>query len=316
MTTAAPDETFNPFAPGYAEWPYDQFAHLREAGPVLPSPFGGWQLYSYDDCFRLLRTPGASVDEDNVTHDSLIRQAMDAVKAEYGLEQGKRRTLLFLDPPDHTRIRRLVARVFTPRAIEKLRAEAQRLTDEMLADIGPGDEFELISTLAFPLPFQVISHMLGMPGGDTEQLHDWSHTLAGTLDPIVDPQTMPDVVAAAEGMTAHLTDVVAWRRDNPGDDLLSGMIAKAEDGDELSDEELLDQLLLLFIAGHETTVNLIGNGALQLLRHPDQLRRLQQDASLINNAVEECLRFDPPVQMTRRITMEPFEAQGQQIDPG
>ena len=319
MTTTSDTDAplFNPFEPGYAEWPYDQFARLREAGPVLPSPVGGWQLFSYEDCFRLLREPGTSVEDRNIAEDRTLRdEAFERVAADLGIERFENRSILNIDPPDHTRLRKLVARVFTPRAIERLRPEVQSLVDAALADVGPSDAFDLIETLAFPLPFQVISHMLGMPEGDTEQLRDWSHQLAGTLDPILDEDQLRSSMLAAMHMRAHLTEVIAWKRANPADDLLSGMIEQSDDGDALSDEELLDQVVLLFIAGHETTVNLIGNGTMQLLRHPDQLQRLRDDPALIVGAVEECLRFDPPVQMTRRITMAPFEASGHTIPPG
>ncbi|WP_436792924.1 cytochrome P450 [Actinospongicola halichondriae] len=307
---------FNPFEDGYAQWPYDQFARLREAGPVLPSPLGGWQLFSYDDCFQLLREPGTSVEEENIAEPIFDTAATAQFARDHGFEPFSNRSILNIDPPDHTRLRKLVARVFTPRAIERLRPEVQRLVDEAMRDIGPGDRFDLIATLAFPLPFQVISLMLGMPEGKTEELRGWSHTLAGSLDPILSDDQMLATLQAGQSMRTHLQEVIAWKRANPADDLLSAMIEQSDDGDALTDEELLHQLSLLFIAGHETTVNLIGNGMLQLLRHPEQLGRLRDDAELIGDAVEECLRFDPPVQMTRRITMAPFEASGHTIEPG
>ena len=308
---------FDPFEPGFTAWPYGQYARLRDAGPVLPSPLGGWQLFAYDDCFRLLREPGLSVDVDNVENPTFRTDAFDHIAAELGIEQQGNRSILELDPPDHTRLRKLVARVFTPRAIEALRPEVQRLVDEALEGLGPGDHFDLISTLAFPLPFQVISHMLGMPeSDDTAQLRDWSHTLAGTLDPIFDESQIRRAFEASVAMRDHLTEVIAWKRANPADDLLSGLISKHEDGDQLTDQELLDQVTLLFIAGHETTVNLIGNGTLALLEHRDQWDRLVSDPDLIGNAVEECLRFDPPVQMTRRVTTAPYEVRGQEIPAG
>ena len=316
MTDTAPPALFDPFEPGYTEWPYHQFARLREAGPVLPSPLGGWQLFAYDDCFRLLREPGTSVEDRNIANPTFRSDAFDRIAAEHGIERFENRSILNIDPPDHTRLRKLVARVFTPRAIEQLRPEVQGLVDEALASTGRGDDFDLIATLAFPLPFQVISLMLGMPDGDTDELRDWSHTLAGTLDPMLDEDQMRRAFAASASMRAHLTDVIAWKRANPADDLLSGMISQSEDGDALTDDELLDQVTLLFIAGHETTVNLIGNGVLQLLEHRDQWDRLVEDPSIIAGAIEECLRFDPPVQMTRRITMAPFEVRGTEIGPG
>ena len=308
---------FNPFEPGYAEWPYDQFARLREAGPVLPSPMGGCQLFRYEDCFRLLRDPNTSVEDHNISDELTLRNdAFARAAEELGVDAFENRSILNIDPPDHTRLRKLVARVFTPRAIERLRPMVQELVDEALTPVGRGERFELISTLAFPLPFQVITRMLGMPDGDTEQLRDWSHRLAGTLDPILSEEQVREALDSALKLRAHLTEVIAWKRANPADDLLSGMIEQSDDGDALTDQELLDQLVLLFIAGHETTVNLIGNGTLALLRHPAELERLRRDPSLIGGAVEECLRFDPPVQMTRRITLEPFEASGTTIEPG
>lgn len=316
MTETTNTPMFDPFEDGYAEWPYDQFARLREAGPVLPSPLGGWQCFGYDDCFRLLREPGTSVLEENIAEPFFDREAAIRLAEEHGFEPFDNRSILNIDPPDHTRLRKLVARVFTPRAIEGLRPEVQRLVDDALADVDPGDDLELISSLAFPLPFQVISFMLGMPEGKTEELRGWSHTLAGSLDPILSDEQLLATFRARDSMRDHLQEVIEWKRSNPGDDLLSAMIEQSDDGDALRDDELQDQLSLLFIAGHETTVNLIGNGTLQLLRHPDQLARLRDVPDLIGGAVEECLRFDPPVQMTRRITMAPFEASGHTIEPG
>ncbi len=316
MTDTTSTPMFDPFEAGYAEWPYDQFARLLEAGPVLPSPLGGWQLFGYDDCFQLLREPGTSVEERNIAEPIFDQAAAIRLAEENGFEPFDNRSILNIDPPDHTRLRKLVARVFTPRAIERLRPEVQRLVDDDLATVGSSDEFELISSLAFPLPFAVISFMLGMPDGKTEELRGWSHTLAGSLDPILSDDQLLETMRAGQSMRLHLQEVIDWKRANPADDLLSAMIEQSDDGDALTDEELLHQLSLLFIAGHETTVNLIGNGTLQLLRHPDQLARLRDDPELIGGAVEECLRFDPPVQMTRRITMAPFEASGHTIEPG
>ena len=314
MTDTADATRFDPFEPGFTTWPYDQYARLRQAGPVLPSPLGGWQLFAYDDCFRLLREPGTSVEDRNIANPTFRSDAFERIAADLGIDRFENRSILNLDPPDHTRLRKLVARVFTPRAIDRLRPEVQRLVDEALDATGPS--FDLISALAFPLPFQVISFMLGMPEGDVDELRSWSHTLAGTLDPMLDEEQIEEAFRASIAMRGHLTDVIRWKRANPADDLLSGMISQSEDGDALTDSELLDQVTLLFIAGHETTVNLIGNGVLQLLEHREQWERLVDDPSLVVGAIEECLRFDPPVQMTRRITMAPFEARGTVIGPG
>jgi cytochrome P450 len=153
------------------------------------------------------------------------------------------------------------------------------------------------------LPFRVISEMLGMPDTDTEQLREWSGLLVRTLEPVADPDTLRAIASAGEAMNDLVSDVITWKRAHPADDLLSALIAAEEHGDALSDTELADQVALLFIAGHETTVNLVGNGMLALLRHDDQRHILQSDLSQAGNGVEELLRYDPPVQMTRRITL-------------
>src|SRR5207248_6695134 len=192
----------------------------------------------------------------------------------------------------------------------------QELVDESLDRAAEGGEMELVSDYAFALPFAVISEMLGMPPTDTEKLRDWSGTLVRTLEPVADPALMLAIRDAAEHMRALITDVIKWKRENLSDDMLSGLIAAEENGDMLSDEELLEQVMLLYIAGHETTVNLIGNGTLALLRNPDQLLRLRADRSLDAAAVEEFLRYDAPVQMTRRITLTDVEVGGKTIPEG
>src|SRR6185295_9773729 len=158
----------------------------------------------------------------------------------------------------------------------------------------------------FPLPFAVISEMLGMPAADRDQLRSWSHTLVKTLEPLIGPDDVPEVMAASDSMIQHVNAAIEWKRSAPADDLLSAMIAAEEEGDRLSTEELIAQVILLFVAGHETTVNLIGNGTLSLLRNPEQLARLHEHPEMIGNAIEELLRYDSPVQFTRRITLQPI----------
>ena len=175
---------------------------------------------------------------------------------------------------------------------------------------------ELIGDLAFPLPFAVISEMLGMPEADSAQLREWSGTLVRSLEPLVDPDLIRAIADAGEQMHGFTAEAITWKRRHPGDDLLSALIAAEEEGDVLTDDELVDQVMLLYIAGHETTVNLIGNGTLALLRRRTQLDRLRSDASLDANAIEELLRYDPPVQMTRRVTLDDVEIGGQLIERG
>jgi cytochrome P450 len=224
--------------------------------------------------------------------------------------------MLNTDAPDHTRLRRLVAKAFTPRTIENLRPRIQQLVDEALDRAAAAGEMELVSELAFPLPFVVISEMLGIPDADRDQIREWSGTLVRSLEPNVDPDQIIAIADAGDAMGAFVADVIAWKRKEPSDDLLSRLIVAEEQGDMLTDEELSAQVGLLFIAGHETTVNLIGNGTLALVRQRDELKRLRDDPSLDANAIEELLRYDSPVQMTRRITLHDVEVGGRTIPAG
>jgi cytochrome P450 len=233
----------------------------------------------------------------------------------FGYERSERgtRAILNLDPPDHTRIRRLAQQAFTPRRVETLLARIQSLVDETLDAVEPAGGMDVIADLAFPLPFAVISELLGMPDTDRSEMRRWSHTLIKTLEPIVMPEEFPAILDAGEHLNDHVVAAIEWKRREPGDDLLSALIAAEEEGDRLSPAELRDQVVLLYLAGHETTVNLIGNGTLAVLRHPDQHAALRADPDLIGNAVEELLRYDSPVQFSRRITLADVELGGETI---
>ena len=307
--------TYNPFEPGFAEDPYPQYRAMREHEPVHESPFGIWILFRYDDVLHFLRDPSLSVEEGKAKPTVLDQFADEVLGADRDRETGTR-AMLNRDPPDHTRLRRLVSKAFTPRRIEGLRPRVQQLVDEALDRAAEGSGMELMSDYAFPLPFTVISEMLGMPPTDADKLRDWSGTLVRTLEPVADPALMHAILEASQHMRALILDVIDWKRRNLSDDLLSGLIAAEEEGDALSDEELLEQVMLLYIAGHETTVNLIGNGTLALLRNPDQLARLRADESLDASAVEELLRYDSPVQMSRRVTVTDVEVRGKTIPDG
>jgi cytochrome P450 len=312
---------FNPFEPGFHEDPYTQYARLRAEDPVHATVLGPWVLTRYDDVFAVLRDAGHSVQDSSiaVSEDSSRRDLFEAALSEAGLEPDTDRgshAILNLDPPDHTRIRGLMSKVFTPRRIEGLRPRIQELVDDALARVEPMGEMDLIADLAFPLPFAVISEMLGMPEADMDSVREWSGAMVKTLDPVLAPE---DIVAGYHGsrqLEALLDEVLEAKRRSPADDLLSALLAVEDDGSTLSSEELRDQVVLLYLAGHETTVNLIGNGVLALLRNPDQLDRLQADPRLDAQAVDELLRYDPPVQLSRRITTAPLEIGGRTIGPG
>ena len=294
----------NPFAPGFFANPYEQYRDLRERAPVHQSPFGPWLITRYDDCIRLLRDPRTSVEERRVFDRRALLFGEDDPRRVRGTA-----AILNLDPPDHTRLRRLATKAFSPRRIEALGARIQQLVDELLdraverSRATADHTFDVISDLAFPLPFAVISELLGMPDTDRDTLRDVSHTLVLTLEPLTPPEAVPRLIAASDAMAAHVDDAIEWKRAHPADDLLSALIAVEEEGDRLSPQELRDQVTLLYIAGHETTVNLIGNGMLALFRHPEQLSHLRDEPTLIANAVDELLRFDGPVQFSRRVVL-------------
>lgn len=310
---------FNPFEPGFFDNPYDHYRQLREHDPVHFSPLGLWMLFDYSDCFSLLRNPRTSVEIAN-EHELSADARAERMRMFQELfpDRAPREStgILFVDPPDHTRLRKLMSKVFTPRRVEQLRPKVQELVDGMLDEVAGRGEMDLIADLAFPLPFVVISEMLGMPEADRLQLREWSHAMVKMLDPILSPDEMTAAVLSAERMFDHVAEVIAWKRDHLADDLLSALITAEEDGDVLTPEELADQVSLLFVAGHETTVNLIGNGVLALLQNRSQLELLQADPSLDANAVDELLRYDSPVQFSRRITVEEVRFGDHLIEPG
>ncbi|HEX5616627.1 MAG TPA: cytochrome P450 [Acidimicrobiia bacterium] len=307
----------NPFEPGFFDDPYAQYRAVRAADPVHLSPIGVWALFRYEDVQRVLRDPRLSVEERHA-RESIAPPTTPEMQAlvERRRERGSR-SMLNLDPPDHHRLRRLVQKVFTPRMVESLRPRVHELVDELLTSAlaRDGRSFDVIEDLAFPLPFVVISEMMGIPEGrDRFELRAWSGALVRTFDPVITPDEVMAAMDAGEHMGAYLAEVIEWKRDHPADDLLSALIAAEDEGDRLTEDELIDQVALLFIAGHETTVNLVGNGTLALLRHREQLELLRGDAALVPNAIEELLRYDSPVQMSRRVTLADLEI-GEHVIP-
>ncbi|MGI8791583.1 MAG: cytochrome P450 [Acidimicrobiales bacterium] len=316
--TTAP--VFNPFEPGYIENPYNQLAALREGDPVHETPLGFWFITRYDDVAQLLREKH-SVEERNGISGPMGDMAEETMREILGdryeeVSETNQRSMLSLDPPDHTRLRRLVSKAFTPRMMEELRPLVQSLVDGYLDTAEAAGGMNVISGLAFPLPFEVISQMLGMPDTDRDKVRGWSSTMVRSLDPVFDPDLMRQIAEASEQMVAFVDEAIAWKRNAPADDLLSALIAAEEEGDKLSAEELRIQVILLYIAGHETTVNLIGNGVKALLENPDQLQKWRDDPSLDDNAVEELLRYDAPVQFTRRIPLTDIEIRGKTVPKG
>jgi cytochrome P450 len=312
MTETADESlVFDPFAAGFAEDPYPHYAELRAATAIQQHPLGFWLLTRHADVAELLRS-GLSVEARNLAPSPLreLRQSYGADRASGAV------SMLDRDPPDHTRLRKLVAKVFTPRSIAALEPGITELVDASLDRLARQRRADLVAELAFPLPFTVISRMLGMPPTDHARLRELTGTLVRSLEPVIDPDVLRAIDAADEELIARTWQAIEWKRANPADDLLTALISAEADGDVLSDDELVAQVILLYVAGHETTVNLLANGVLALLRHPDQLTALRERPELAANAVEEFLRYDSPVQLTRRITTEPFTIAGQRLQAG
>jgi len=298
--------TFNPFDPAFRANPHPFYDALREHDPVHLAPGGLVVLTRYDDVASVLRSNDFSRDVEKSAKpvDDPIRTRMRERRRDSS------KSILNLDPPDHTRLRRLVSKSFTPSAIEQLRPLVQRFVDDALDDVErrvrDGGSLELIDDLAFPVPFLVISAMLGMPIDRAEELRQWSQVITRTLEPTVALTDLDEADVAFAGLLPFLDEVIAQRRRNLGDDMLSSLLAAEESGDKLTTDELVTFVVLLYIAGHETTVNLVGNSMLALLRTPEQLR-VAREHGLDSNAVDELLRFDGPVQHTIRIPLKPVQ---------
>ncbi|CAM4196327.1 cytochrome P450 [Kibdelosporangium persicum] len=304
---------FNPFSPGFFDDPYPHYKQLAEEHPVQDHPLGFWFLSRYDDVLALLRA-GQSVEIRNMA-DGPVRQQVDAVTAGDQVSV-LTASMLDRDPPDHTRLRALVTKVFTRRAISALAPRITALVDAALDEMAEQGSTNLVEQLAFPLPFAVISEMLGLPTVDSTRIRDLSGTLVRSLEVVTDEETARAIADANAELTVLTKELVAWKRANPADDLLTALITAEHEGQVLNEDELVAQVILLYVAGHETTVNLIANGTLALLHNPDQLALLHEQPDLAANAVEEFLRYDSPVQQTRRITITPYTVGDAEIPVG
>jgi cytochrome P450 len=307
--------SFNPFSPGFTDDPYPHYAELRVRRPVEVNPLGFWALWRHRDVAEVLRAK-LSVEEGRVSKRGPMAEIYERVYAEHGLSGGGVVSMLDRDPPDHTRLRRLVSQAFTPRAIAQLEPTIQKLVDGSLDAIDEAGTVNLIDALAFPLPFTVISVMMGMPETDTDELRELSSVAVRSLEPAPDEETIRNIVKAQMGLVRIANEAIEWKRKNPADDMLTALINAEEGGDKLSPEELIAQVILLYVAGHETTVNLIGNGTLALLRDREQLELWRDRPELDENAVEELLRYDSPVQMSGRVTIEDYDVDGTVIPAG
>ena len=311
---APPEEPvyFNPLDPATHADPYPAYRRLREHAPMLRSPLGSWVLTRYADIARVLRDPifGVGVDEASL----MLARAQGGPGVPTMMELS--RWMLFRDPPDHTRLRTLVNKAFTPRSLDALRPRVQEIVDGLIDGFAGRDEVDLITELALPLPVTVISEMLGLPIEDQPQAREWAEAIAQALDPIVTEEQARRADAAVDGLAEYIARVVASRRRSLGPDLVSRLIEAEDGGGHLSEAELISTVSLLFGAGHETTRNLIGNGMLALLRNPSELERLRRDPSLMRTAIEEMLRYDSPVQFGGRGARQDTVVAGEKVAAG
>jgi hypothetical protein len=312
VSTATPAQSR---PPGFAELislgepaviadPYPLLASIREASPFTVLDGALMVLARYEDCSRVLRDPRASSSRENsLLVPPQVRERRNRLD--------RTPSFLSLDPPDHTRLRGLVARAFTPRVVATLAPRIEQITTGLLDAVhaAGGGEFELVSQLAYPLPVKVISELLGVPPGDQARFAGWSARLAHSVQPAfgpIDAGELAQIEQAAQEFREYFTDLIARRKADPADDLLTKLIRAEDEGQRqdqrtLTTDELISTCVLLLVAGHETTVGLISNAMLALLRDPGQFAALAADPVLAADAVEETLRYDPPVQLTGRV---------------
>ncbi|HZP26113.1 MAG TPA: cytochrome P450 [Dehalococcoidia bacterium] len=304
---------YNPFDLRFRSNPYPLYAEMRQHEPVQWNAFLQlWVLTRYEHVEWLLNDPRFSADRRTAANPFV--QAMVARQEEFGA-LGRAPTMLGLDPPAHTRLRRLVSKAFTPRRVEELKPRIVDIVQDLLSQAG--QTFDIVRDLAWPLPVIVIAEMLGVPSADRDSFKRWSDDVAAALGA---PFTPPDVLEQSKVSVAEMSDyfrqIIRERRGAPQDDLISALLAAEEQRQSLTEEEMLSTCMLLLVAGNETTTNLIGNGVLALLRHPEQMQRLRGQPELIGPAVEEMLRYDSPVQATSRVAAQDIDLDGHQLKAG
>jgi cytochrome P450 len=293
---------FDPFEPGFVASPYEQYDRLRAHDPVHWSELlDGWVLTRHDDVVAVLRDPEVSVELDNARATGVVRMQRER-QARTGRSSN---TLVLLDDPDHNRLRRLLQRPFGPRPVEGVRAMVTARVDAAMAVLAPRGAMDVVGDFAYPLPVAVFNEMLGLPDEDAPRVRAWIQAVARMLDPVIDDDEHARCQALMDEMYDYLDGQIEAKRAAPADDVLTALVQAEEDGDRLTRDELVAQVVTLYVAGHEPTMSLIGTGLLALLRHPDQLALLRSRPDLLPNAVNELLRFDGPNQFVRRIAVRP-----------
>ncbi|MGW1613216.1 cytochrome P450 [Streptomyces sp. NPDC002285] len=314
---AAPSAlAFDPWDPAFLADPYPAYAELRARGRVhWFEPTNQWLVPHHADVSALLRDRRLGrTYQHRFTHEDFGRTAPPPEHEPFHVlnDHG----MLDLEPPDHTRIRRLVSKAFTPRTVEQLKPYVQGLAGELVSGLVEAGGGDLLTDVAEPLPVAVIAEMLGIPESDRAQLRPWSADICGMYELNPSEETATKAVRASVEFSEYLLELIAARRKEPGDDLISGLIAAYDEGDRLTEQEMISTAVLLLNAGHEATVNSTVNGWWALFRNPDQLAALRADHSLIPSAIEELMRYDTPLQLFERWVLDEIEIDGTTIPRG
>jgi cytochrome P450 len=312
MTTTA----FDPWSPEFVAYPYQAYARLREHEPVQYfEPTGQWVVSRYADVNALLRDRRLGRSYLHLaTHEEMGHEPDPPYLAPFW--HLIRNGMLDREPPDHTRLRRLVSAAFTPRRVERLRPVVQRMADDLVAGLVAAGGGDLIATVAEPLPVAVIAELLGVPEPDRHLLRPWSADICGMYELNPSRQAADAAVRASIEFSEYLRQLSRRRRAEPRDDLISALGQVVESGDRLTEDELIGSCVLLLNAGHEASVNVTGNGWWALFRNPDQLARLRAEPGLLDTAIEELMRYDTPLQMFERWVFEDIDVRGRHIERG
>jgi cytochrome P450 len=300
--SATASATFDPLEPGFLESPYEQYARLRAHDPVHWSELlEGWVVTRYDDVAALLRDPtsSTSVEIENANPTRLV------VGERTRMREANREahTLVLRDDPDHNRLRKLLQRPFGPRQIEGLRQMVRERVDAALAELAPRGAMDVIDDFAYPLPVGVFCEMFGIPDEDSPKVREWIGAVARNLDPVLSREEREHTQQLIDELYEYLDGQIDLKRAHPADDVMTQLVQPDADGDVMTRDELVAQIVTIYVAGHEPTTSLIGTGLLALLRHPDQLALLRAQPELLPNAIHELLRYDGPNQFVRRIAL-------------
>ncbi len=310
---------FDPFDPRFHDDPAELYIELRAQNPVHRSPLGFWVFTRHADCLAVLRDKRSSSDARNVDPEAIgapvVTQGPEGPAVQIYDDLSP---FIFRDPPDHTRLRGLVQKAFTPRVVESLRGRATELASMFVDNALERGDVDLVADFAYALPVRLIGEMLGVPEADLVMFKDWSDATARGLDPdfLLPPEDLQGRLEALISFMGYFGKLIEERRASLGDDLLSKLIQAEENGISLTQGELIATCILLLVAGHETTVNLLSGGLLELMRHPDQLVRFRDDPGVLRTGIEEMTRYVSPVHMTGRTALEDMEIGGETIQKG